>query len=631
MWIFRFILAASCLLLTSSCAGTSDAIEDKTADHPLVCDIPELGKVVNISYDSGHPDAYFRGEDSIVATIQIHTKHESRIHRLLLQRNGTRYSAKYTIPADAVHFGISVSPPGVHRTPESASSMVFDGDNYVERGLCHMMRRADDLTELDELLTDTLLTSTDEYAQWPVYIESLLFSRTDASNLTSAQWRAARIVQDAPELNAVERFNLHLALTLTAHALDDRTSFNQQLDSLAKNAHLFTSLKQPLAYTSQLVFSNVVNREIELAIDLQETAQDVDTASLATLCRIAVQLNTPNIYNRLFTQRRPAAEVFKLVPESIRTTIDGAAQCVQDLSVSEAANNFSLFYTAAATADQIGWNGDIEIFTRAMERLGDIPVWNFDAPSQCVSIADISGMRSGTYLEVARTLNKRGELSRAKEYFHKTLACRGNFASGARSLAAVALGKMSTQCGELDSAEKYWAAAELLGSPFADEVLDGIERLRDSLQLTPIDQDKLLAQYAEFTPPKVAHPIQGELKTEKGSVSYDSEEPIFLLFSSIGCSVCTELMPGLYRDLKQIFPPENVIIVSDDPVEVVKSIYGKDVIYAPMDREVAARHQVQILPSVQVVRKNNIEFKRPSLSNTTFEQLKQLFGPQKDK
>lgn len=265
-----------------------------------------------------------------------------------------------------------------------------------------------------------------------------------------------------------------------------------------------------------------------------------------------------------------------------------------------------------------------------MEKFGEIPVWNYDDPTQCVAITDISGMRSGAFLEIARTFNDSGDRERAKQYFHKTLACRGNFVLGARSLAAVAMGKLFAQSGELDSAEKYWAAAELLGSPFADEVLDGIKQLRDSLQLTPTDQDKLLAQYAEFTPPIVSHPIQGELQTEKGPVSYNSEEPLILLFSSIGCSVCTELMPGLYRDLKQLFPPENIIIVSEDPVETVKSIYGKDVIYAPMDREVAARHQVQILPSVQVVRRNNIEFKRPSLSTTTFQQLKQLFGPQED-
>ena len=628
MRVLRFILAA-CVFLTGACAGTSDATEDQPADHPIVCDKPEAGKVVNISYDSGHPDAYYRDADSLVATITINSKQRTRYHRLLLKRDGKVFASVYTVPEDAAFFSVAVSPPGVIRSPEIASSVVYLGDDYVENGLCHMMRMSRSLPELDELLTDTTLTSTDDYAQWPVYIKSSALLKAGPDNISAARSKVEYIEQSAPNLSDFSRFNLNLAIAYACFATGDRENFDSRLDTLTSIAANFSLEKQTIDFTSQLVFTDLMHREFERAGSPGSAFHAPQ--SIKALLNLAVLLKTAHIYTGLFTFRQDPTEILDAYGEWIKPALEDVAHGLLITNDCDAAVNYSMFGTAAQCAQKMGWTAGLEEIALKMESLGDIPVWDYNDPTQCVAIDDVSGMRSGAYLAIARTFNNSGDYERAKQYFHKTLTCRGNLVLGARSLAAVAIGNLFTQSGELDSAEKYWAAAELLGSPFADEVLDGIEQLRASLQLAPTDQDKLLAQYSEFTPPKVAHPIQGELQTEKGPVSYDSEEAIFLLFSSIGCSVCTELMPGLHRDLKQLFPPENIIIVSEDPVETVKAIYGKDVNFAPMDREVAARHQVQILPSVQVVRRNNIEFIRSSLSNTTFQQLKQLFGPQEDK
>lgn len=87
-------------------------------------------------------------------------------------------------------------------------------------------------------------------------------------------------------------------------------------------------------------------------------------------------------------------------------------------------------------------------------------------------------------------------------------------------------------------------------------------------------------------------------------------------------------MPGLYKTLITHFPANKAIIASEDSPEIIRQLYGEHVLIAPLTRELAARHQVQMLPSIQVVRNNNIELKRPSVSATTAEQLLHMFGPE---
>lgn len=152
------------------------------------------------------------------------------------------------------------------------------------------------------------------------------------------------------------------------------------------------------------------------------------------------------------------------------------------------------------------------------------------------------GLRS-----ISKVYDAIGDQGSEIQPLYKVLDIQGPFVEGAHSLAAIRLANIFLEKQLLDSAELYYARAEYLGSPFADGVLDDIDKLRDKLGLQHEDKMAILSRYTQFEPSPALEAIDGKIKTLSGAVEYSSSNPFFCSFPRLTVQCARNTCPVCIR------------------------------------------------------------------------------------
>ena len=595
-------------------------------EHALTLSAPDCGEVFHVHYDQSHPGAYFQTDSVLVATLWVFSDSDRRTYRQQLKSANHALECSWILPEDAVFIRVSVSPPFVARSPENAAGCALKQHVELPGGIPWLMMQAESKQELMQLFVQDSVSYTQNLSRWPALISrigKLGVANPELQNLTV---RLRTGIDGLEDSNYRACFDAYTALAMAAHMLGRQQELDSCIHILLGLAEILSTENIQASLLSASVLSNMIFRDFQVWRNDDFSRDRADR--VLQYIELAAALDNPYLQNEIMKAGFRSQGLMERYREAFTFGLEYFSNSVANWSKCELAANSDMPVGLALCSQALQDARFIPVLETQLKRLAEIPSWNPASPDECVDDSEGSGRIAMGLLSLARIHETAGDIVAEERILDRVLNTPGRFVEGAHSLAAVRLAKIFLNKNLPDSAELFYARAEHLGSPFAEEILDEINGHRVARGQQELDKMTLQTKYSQFQPPPLAEAIQGRIETLSGPVDYNSDEPLFLLFSSIDCSVCTEYMPGLYSELIESFPPNNVIVVTEDAPAITRRLYGEKVRAALLTRELAARHQIQMLPSIQVVRNNNIELKRASVSATTAKQLLHMFGGQ---
>ena len=612
------------LLISLSCQPQRDAVTE-LPEMPLQLSDPIAGKEINVEYWPTHPRAYFQSADTLIATLLVYTADELRTYRQSMARRDDIFECSWTLPTDAVNISISVSPAEVYRTPERAAAPTIRNGNPLPYGYPLAMLNADSFNELMMLFQQDSALYPQMPARWTGFMNGV--RRLENAKAQMPRWieqleqETGHSVTD--DLKA--QFDAAAALAAAWQISGNQSMFNETIDKLQSLAASMAAADVKPSQLSVNVLSTVIYFELQ---DYAEADfSDERNSTLLNFVRTAAELRNLGLQTALVNFAFKSGELVQKYSAAFTLALESFTAGLPDQDRCALAARSAIIAGLGQCCGILGTLHLAPTLEAQAERISKLASWRPHSADECVCLTDQSGQVTSALLQLARLYRDSLDQNAQLRTLHKILSTQGALTMGAHSLASIELARFHLNQDVLDSAEHYYALAHYMGSPFAEAVLDDLNNKRTAQGMKALEESDILARHADLILPPVVEPVYGSLKLLNGdSLDYSSSEPLFLLFTSISCSVCTEYMPGVHHTLLENFPPQQIVVVSEDAPDIVRELFGDDVRIAPLTREAAMTHQIQILPAVQVVRNNSLELKLASVSNTTGKQLLFRYG-----
>ena len=599
----------------SSCADKAPEISEISGPVEVFVDSTSEEGTFTVYFDPKHADNKLGQSGPFeVSVFFVTAQGERRIKSAMqMDARGKLHRASVTPPPATIAIQGRVQVAGMEMNSMNFTTILADDDKPVKQALPFQMAQDFQQAELDDLFAQDAALYPHEFERWSPLVLAIAEPGSERGGLDSVlQSIEAQYTEQESSLENDQKFDAMAALA-GAHLFNRNwAGCLQKLDDLLLHcrSHRADYVRSRTFTSASLVFRMISFADFAYgqALDAHDTvAVELIDEVCDRMFKLGAIWPDGKLANEIYhtVKMGEHEEAAARLDQKLGNMYRELPPFLADLNDCDLVLDPQKILIYLSIANEFNYQADSAIVLRAVKVLEDA-VFNASSPLYCQPSWFAEGQLRSIYVCAAQNYLASGNLDLAMRLgssaLRRPLEPMTRVSAG---MAALVLAESHNASGAVDSAQTYCGiAAELMSNREKVEtvyrqILDG--RGADAAPVATLDElrDQFGAQFHE----------QGEklsitLQTSAGptiTLANTSGRPVYLLFSSKTCGICHARFPGVVRAIRAADPDGMIVMLSDEPDDLVERQYGEFVRHVAMHPMLERQCGIRATPHVKVV------------------------------